>query len=45
MAKLNIPEYNGRKFTWSGNRGIVDASDLGIPAGKQPGERVWDDAL
>ena len=31
-------------FTWTGNRGIVDASDLGLRAGAQPGERVWSDA-
>jgi hypothetical protein len=43
-AHFTLPEYDGARFLWSGNNGFVDASDLGIPAGKQPGERVWNDS-
>lgn len=39
-----IPHYSIHFFTWNGNKGAVEASDLRLPAGKQPGERVWSDA-
>jgi hypothetical protein len=46
MKKANfpIPRYNGSRFTWSGRQGFVDASDLGLPPGVGPGQRVWADA-
>lgn len=46
-AHFTLPEYDARKFNWgspAANVGVCDASDLGIPAGKLPGERVWVDS-
>ena len=48
-----IPTYTVREFTWApgssslsqrASYGFAEASSLRIPAGKQPGERVWNDA-
>ena len=48
-----IPTYTVREFTWApgssslsqrASYGFAEASSLRIPAGKQPGERVWSDA-
>ena len=43
-AHFPLPEYDGSKFTWSGGVGTCDASDLGLPVGKEPGTRVWNDS-
>jgi hypothetical protein len=39
-----IPRYSYTQFTWTGPNGSAAASDLGIPAGAEPGALVWHDA-
>lgn len=41
MAKLNAPLYDGQSFTWKGDTGYVDASDL---SGGAFMSRLYDDA-
>jgi hypothetical protein len=42
----HIPTYSAELFTWYGfaESGSTEASDLGLRAGKQPGEQVWNDS-
>ena len=40
----SCPSYDYSRFTWSHGLGVADASDLGIPAGAEPGDRVWSDS-
>lgn len=42
--KRSIPRYTYTQFTWHKGNGCTDASDLGIPVGAEPGERVYADA-
>ncbi len=41
---LNIPRYSYTQFAWQAGKGVAEASSLGIPAGAEPGDRVWADA-
>jgi hypothetical protein len=42
--KLDSITYTVRQFTWSGPFGYSEASDLRVPPGKIPGDRMFDDA-
>jgi hypothetical protein len=42
--RLRVPCYSYTRFHWFEGNGVGDASDLGIPAGAEPGDRVWADA-
>lgn len=39
-ATLPVPTHDGRTFTWTGKRGVVEASTLG----RGFASRVWNDA-
>lgn len=39
-ADLPLPTHSGRTFTWTGNKGVVEASTLG----RGHTGRVWRDA-
>lgn len=39
-ADFNLPTHDGRSFTWTGKRGVVEASTLG----RGYTGRVWNDA-
>ena len=39
-----IPTYDGHQFGWRGRMGVTSASDLAVPPGHAPGQRVWADA-
>lgn len=41
---FNLPTYPYTRFAWKGGHGAAEASGLGIPAGAEPGGRVWNDA-
>lgn len=47
-VSLNVPCYDGAGFDWHGaklaRKGFAEASSLGLPPGKEPGERVWADS-
>lgn len=42
---LNIPTYDIRTFTWVGRNGSAEASNMGLPPGVSPGQRVWSDSV
>lgn len=41
---LFIPTYEASQFVWVGLNGSVDASDLGLAPGVEPGSQVWNDS-
>jgi len=41
---FSIPTYNISKFSRGNNGWSVDASDLGLRPGQEPGSRVWNDS-
>lgn len=45
MVSASLPVHDGSKFTWHGETGCVDASDLALACTRQSMcSRVWDDA-
>ena len=40
----SVPSYPFTRFSWKGKHGSAEASDLGLPAGAEPGSRVYADS-
>ncbi len=44
ISNRSLPTHDGNVFHWSGNRGVVDASDLSCGGTRPIDGRVWNDA-